>query len=625
MDTPTRAAAARAALADAWGRKPGRDLRQTRGDLTLAITERPDWVLNGKGARVGVDFRVRLFHGREEVPVDGHRRFVRPPLYVDDGPPDAVLGIEQLFPELWPRKRRLDPVAALWDALWASVLRTPAQENWGDLRGTVTEVFADTADGFVSSTNATYSTARSGSGLSANTTADLRVGQSRPKDYLVEQGFLTFDTSAIDDGDTIDSVTLALWLTTDSSSADFVTEAREYDWGGSLTTTDFRAGTALAALTLLASINSSGIGATGAYKSFTSEAAFLTATGLKTGMVNVHLSSAEQRLNSAPAGNEFLVWESANTAGTSNDPKLTIVHSASGITGTAAVVAPMPTAAATGTVRVSGTGASVSPVPTSAAGGTIRVSGAGAGSAAAASVAGSGAPRVSGTGSAVAPAPVASGEGRVPIAGTGSATAPAATAASSGVVRASGTGTAAAPGAEASGAGTVRVAGTGAAASPPAVVAGTGPVESVTGTGAAAAPASEVAAAATIRISGTGAAIAAGVGAFGAGLIRLPGTGAGRAPAGIASAAGGVRTSGTGAVAAPAAFAGGSGSMVGLVLPGAVAGAFAALYAAEGQFAAAMTRGEFAALHRVEGAFTAAEAEGSFEALATAAGRFGGG
>lgn len=329
MDTAARAAASSMALATAWQRKRGPELRQRRGDLALIITEAPGRVFSRTGELAGVDVRVRLLHvDGEEIPIDGHRRFIRPPLYVDDGPPDAPLGIEHLFPELWKRKRRFDPVGALWDALWGAVLTHPAQENWGDPRGTTTTVFAGTTDGYVSSTNATYATARSGSGLAANTTSDLRIGQSRPKDYLVEEGFLSFDTSAIDDGDTVSAVTLSLWLTTDSSTANFITEAREYDWGAGLTTADYRPGADLSGLTLMASIDSNGIGATGAYKDFTSEAAFLSATGLKTGTVYLNLSSSEQRLNSAPTGNEFCIWESADTAGTTNDPKLTIVHAA---------------------------------------------------------------------------------------------------------------------------------------------------------------------------------------------------------------------------------------------------------------------------------------------------------
>ena len=339
MDTPTRARASTVALTDAWAAKGRADLRQTRDDLTLVITEAPGEIFSARSALAGIDFRVQLLLGTEEIPVDGHRRFIRPPIYVYD--PERQVG------------RRLDPVAAAWNMLWDSVLETPAQENWGDPRGTVTTVFAGTADGRIDSSNATYSVARSGSGsLSANTTSDLIVGQALIGGVrYCRQGFVSFDTGSVPDTDDVSAVDLSLWLTTDTSTTDFTTEAREYDWGASVTTADFRPGADLAALTLMASIASSGIGATGAYKAFTSETAFLTATNLKTGTVYLNLSSSRQRLDNDPAGDEYLTWESADTAGTTNDPKLTITHAAASVTATPGVLA-MTTATFAPTVSV---------------------------------------------------------------------------------------------------------------------------------------------------------------------------------------------------------------------------------------------------------------------------------
>lgn len=521
MDTPTRALAARVALGDAWAAKGGRDLRQRRGDLTLVIDAEPGEIFDRRGGRAGVDFRVRLLH-RElgEIPVDGHRRFVRPPLYVDDGPPDSALGIEHLFPELWKRKRRLDPVAAIWEALWASVLDTPAQENWGDPRGTVTTVFAETTDGYVSSTDNTYSNARNDTGNSktANTTADLRIGQSRPKNYLCEQGFLEFDTSAIDDGDTVSAIELALWLTTDSSTTDFVTEARERDWGGSVTTADFVAGTSLAGLTLLASIDSNGIGSAGAYKAFTSEAAFLTATNLKTGMVRMLLASSRQRGGNTPTGNEFCIWESANTTGTSNDPKLTITHASSAeeYSDDAAVSAEAE-AEASGAAARAGSGA-VEAEATAAGSGTSERAGAGAGEAEA-SVSVTGAAAREGSGAVEAEA-AAEASGTAARAGAGDAEA-IATPAASGIGAHTGAGDAEASGTPAgqgssarAGSGAVEGIGT-AAASGVAAREGTG------GMGATAAPSASGAgehtgtgsAAAEASVAVTGLAHRAGAGA----------------------------------------------------------------------------------------------------------------
>lgn len=301
------------------------NLRQTRDDLTLVVVKKPERFLNKEGDFLGIGVWVELYHEElGEIPIDQHRMFSNPPVYRRGEVGNSHL--EKLFPDLFKPEPVYDPIGAFWDYLWDIVLKYPAQHKWGSKTGSSVTYWASDTDGYVSSTNATYTTARSGSGLAANTTADLRIGQSRPKDYLVEEGFISFDTSGLPDDATIDAITLEMWLTTDSSTADFITEAREYDWGASLTTADFRAGANLSALTLMASINSSGIGATGAYKAFTSETAFLSATNIKTGVVYLNLSSSEQRLNSAPTGNEFLIWESANTASTTNDPRITIEY-----------------------------------------------------------------------------------------------------------------------------------------------------------------------------------------------------------------------------------------------------------------------------------------------------------
>lgn len=275
------------------------------------VEREPEFVYGRDGAVVGVDAWVRAYgpDGRE-ARVDPHRRIINPPTVADGTP---------------------DPVEAFYRAVADSVAGTPHPRGWSRRRdrGTVTTVFAGTNDGMIISDNATYSTARSGSGLGVDS-SNLYAGQYHQVTFVCLEGFLAFDTTAIADADTVSAVVLDLYLVDDvSTGSDFLVEARERDWSsGGLTTADWVAGASLSGLTLMASINTSGIGATGSYKTFTSEAAFLTATNLKTGTVYLLLSSSRTRTGTAPSTStdEYVGFRTAEQSGTTEDPKLTITH-----------------------------------------------------------------------------------------------------------------------------------------------------------------------------------------------------------------------------------------------------------------------------------------------------------
>lgn len=198
------------------------------------------------------------------------------------------------------------------------------------------------ADADIISSHATYATARAGSSLTVQDSSawELIVGQSTG--YNIWESFLGFDTSSIPDTDEIISVSLELNLQTDVSTVDFIVQARLHDWGTAVTTADWVAGADLSGKTLLATLNTNGIGATGAYKAFTSDAAFKSNIN-KTGVTRILLCSKEQTDNSAPTGNEYVSFEIADQA---DYPKLTVVH-APPPTGTiAATLQPLTMAAA---------------------------------------------------------------------------------------------------------------------------------------------------------------------------------------------------------------------------------------------------------------------------------------
>jgi hypothetical protein len=240
---------------------------------------------------------------------------------------------------------------------------------------TTTVVYADASDGYITSqgleydnegpVDGNYADARAGSGPTSALTADtgstsLTVGQDRvfglAYSYYVYEAFLSFDTSGIDDGDTVSAAVLNVTSHADSSTTDFTIQARLRDWGTGLTTADFVAGASLSGLTLLATYaTSSGFTANTAYD-FTDSA--MPANVSKTGATRMLLCSSRTVGNNSPTGNELVAIKSADTTGTTSDPKLTVTHAAGGgdnRTGTGSLSV-TPSFSRTGVKAGSGTG-----------------------------------------------------------------------------------------------------------------------------------------------------------------------------------------------------------------------------------------------------------------------------
>ena len=213
---------------------------------------------------------------------------------------------------------------------------------------TTSTFYGDASDGYIISADytPTYSEARRGLGdiLTAYPSqTQSYCGQSLsggnhtkwsstvPYVFQVWEMFLAWDTSTIPDGDSVTSATLSMYLPYDGSSTDFVTRVRAFDWGASLTEADFRSGAPadsgdLAEYVLVATIDSNGIGSTGSSKSFTSESAFVGNVN-KTGPTRLVAASARQEAGNEPSGGEYLMWVASDETGTTQDPKLVVVHS----------------------------------------------------------------------------------------------------------------------------------------------------------------------------------------------------------------------------------------------------------------------------------------------------------
>ncbi len=187
-------------------------------------------------------------------------------------------------------------------------------------------IFSGTGDGVVSSINATYATARAGSGLTSGTGDPyLFIGQYNYGDYECDEGFISFDTSGV--VGSVSSATLSLWprLLLGPPSPDFTVNARRLDWG-TLTTADWIAGASFSGQTLLATYTTV-TGIYDAYAAMTSQAAFLTNIN-QSGTTGIILSSSRHEGNNSPSGMELLIVSSANESGTTQDPKLVVVAAA---------------------------------------------------------------------------------------------------------------------------------------------------------------------------------------------------------------------------------------------------------------------------------------------------------
>lgn len=197
-----------------------------------------------------------------------------------------------------------------------------------DKPGTVSTFYGITGDGRVTSNNATYSTARTGGTLASNTTV-LDVGQYTPTGYYCLESFCAFDTSSIPDADAIYQVNLNLWLDWDLSDTDFTVQVHPKVWtSGGLTTADWVSGADIGALTQLATLDTSSMGAEGAYKTFTENGTeFRSAINL-TGNTELLLTSSRHQAGDVPTGDEMVRFEDADNAGTTKDPKLVVTHAA---------------------------------------------------------------------------------------------------------------------------------------------------------------------------------------------------------------------------------------------------------------------------------------------------------
>lgn len=202
-----------------------------------------------------------------------------------------------------------------------------------------TTVYSSTTDGQILSSNATYSNAREGTGtISANTTgANQNVGQRLfAGTYTCWELFFNFDLigAGIPASTVATSASLTFDINNDLSTTDFTLEARTKDWGASLTTADWVAGSAQSGQQLLASISTSGIANPFTMTNYVSgtdrllDAVNNALAG--DGILRIMLCSDRHGSGTTPSGNEYLILYTADQTGTTNDPRISVTYTTPG-------------------------------------------------------------------------------------------------------------------------------------------------------------------------------------------------------------------------------------------------------------------------------------------------------
>lgn len=203
----------------------------------------------------------------------------------------------------------------------------------GDVSGVITAPgsiapFSSTSDGLLQSNDANYATARgSATADSAFTVSDIYVGQGNDAgSYFVQRGYLYFDTSAIPDGAVISAASLYLYGANDSSAVDYDLTLQNgmptypHD---PLVVADFANGNYA---------GSGGVFNTAGWAVGSYNVLPLDATGIswisKTGTSKFLLRSSHDINSNAPGVGvtNSVGFESSDTAGTAQDPYLSVTY-----------------------------------------------------------------------------------------------------------------------------------------------------------------------------------------------------------------------------------------------------------------------------------------------------------
>ena len=245
--------------------------------------------------------------------------------------PDRVSWVHPRF-LLWlmKRQRLLGSELAFWAPGYSGV--RPADLAFAATLTAYPDPFPETTttDGYVSNSNAVWATARAAA-TGNNSSYSASVAYVRTASTDIYRGFLLFSTSSLTSGATVTAGTLSI---VPNSTANFDNDGD--DWvnvfssnpasNTALANGDFpQVGNALDNPTEGSTrVDISGV-STGAYLNFALNASGLTWIS-QTGVSKFGLREGHDCIASLPASNNEIIWRTADTAGTTSDPKLVVTY-----------------------------------------------------------------------------------------------------------------------------------------------------------------------------------------------------------------------------------------------------------------------------------------------------------
>jgi len=186
---------------------------------------------------------------------------------------------------------------------------------------------SESADGELYGQDSSYATARGTSYGSDITSGTARIGQNKSGGsiYYVFRTYLSFDTSGIADGDSVESATLYVTADTDLSSTDFLVKVYRFAWAEALNGASQEAnydGAYGGSATLEGTFRDTASG----WSSGTKYSMSVAAGGInKTGDSKYTMVSSRDVDNTTPDGNQYVYVRTSEAAGTGDDPYLAIV------------------------------------------------------------------------------------------------------------------------------------------------------------------------------------------------------------------------------------------------------------------------------------------------------------
>lgn len=192
-------------------------------------------------------------------------------------------------------------------------------------------LYSQTDDGHIyGSAAGDYASARASAAASDDTATTASVGQRFVGGaiYRVYRGFISFDTTTLPATATVTGATLYICAATDGSTTDFLVRVYRYLWASTLAANlEANYDGAYGSGVLEGTLRDTSAGwSDGTYYSLAVDPAGIDLADY----TNYALVSAEDVNNSAPTGDEYVDFYTADEAGTTKDPYLEVTYSLPG-------------------------------------------------------------------------------------------------------------------------------------------------------------------------------------------------------------------------------------------------------------------------------------------------------